>query len=89
MIGIFLFFQLIICILLIGVILIQKNSSDSIAGIGGGANNVITARALNKFMFKTSVILVALFLINSIILANLSTKIGANKTLIESENTEK
>lgn len=75
--NILLFIHIVIALLLIAVILLQRTSSDGLTSIGssvGGGMGIVTARSATNFLTKTTVILAAIFLINSIILANLSTK---------------
>jgi preprotein translocase subunit SecG len=73
--NILLFVHIVIAVLLIIVILMQKTGSDGLSGIGGGSNmGVVAGRTVANFLTKTTVILATLFIINAIILANLSTK---------------
>lgn len=70
-----LFIHLVIAILLIVVILLQRTSADGLSGIGGGNNmGLVSGRSAANFMTKTTVILATLFFINSLVLANLSSK---------------
>lgn len=76
MINTLLFIHLVVAILLIIVILLQKTSSDGLSGIGGGGNNMglVSGRSAANFLTKTTVVLAAIFFINAIILANISSK---------------
>lgn len=75
MLDILLFVHITIAILLIIVILMQRSGSDGISSISGGGNmGVISAKTANNFLTKSTVILASLFLINAIILANLSSQ---------------
>ncbi len=75
MINTLLFIHLIIAILLIIVILLQKTSSDGLSGIGGGGNmGLISGRSAANFLNKTTMVLAAIFFVNAIILANLSSR---------------
>jgi preprotein translocase subunit SecG len=75
MFDILLMVHLIIAALLITVVLLQKTSSDGLGSLGGGGNSgFVTARTAANFMTKLTIFLAAAFFINSIILANLSTK---------------
>ncbi len=72
---ILLIFQVVIALILILSILIQKSSSDSLGGIGGGSgglNSGISARATASALTKFTMILIVLFMINSLILARIS-----------------
>ena len=76
MINTLLFIHLVVAILLIVVILLQKTSSDGLSGIGGGGNNMglVSGRSAANFLTKTTIALAAIFFINAIILANISSK---------------
>lgn len=76
MMNILLFVHIVIAILLIIVILMQKTGSDGLSGMSGGSGNmgVVTGRTVANFLTKATVVLATLFIINAIILANLSSK---------------
>jgi preprotein translocase subunit SecG len=76
MINTLLFIHLVVAILLIVVILLQKTSSDGLSGIGGGGSNMglVSGRSAANFLTKTTIVLAAIFFINAIILANISSK---------------
>ncbi|WP_425363264.1 preprotein translocase subunit SecG [Candidatus Tisiphia endosymbiont of Hybos culiciformis] len=76
MMNILLFVHIVIAILLIIVILMQKTGSDGLSGVGGGNGTmgVVAGRTVVNFLTKTTVVLATLFIINAIILANLSSK---------------
>ena len=79
MFEILLVIQIVVSFLLIGVILLQRTGSDSLSALSGGGNTgVVSARAAANFLTRTTIILSALFIINSIVLANLSTKSSAH-----------
>jgi len=93
--NILLFVHLVIALLLIAVILLQQTGSDGLSGIGGGSgggNGVISARSAATFLSRTTAVLAALFMINSLILANISTsKVKPESTIeaIEKEESQK
>lgn len=92
MIEILLIVQIVICLLLIGVILLQRTGADSLSGLSGGGNTgVVSARAAANFLTRTTIILATFFIINSIVLANLSSRTeGYNlEKKIESELEKK
>lgn len=75
MMNILLFVHIVIAILLIIVILMQKTGNDGLSGIGGGGNmGLVAGRTIANFLTKTTMLLAALFIINAIILANLSSR---------------
>ena len=75
MLNILLVVHVVIAVLLISVILLQKNSADALAGLGGGNNmGVVSARGAANFMTRMTVVLAIAFMVNSLVLANLSNK---------------
>jgi preprotein translocase subunit SecG len=76
MINILLVVHIVIAVLLIIVILMQKSGSDGLGGLGGGGGGggLVTARAAANFLTRTTIVLATLFMINAIVLANLSGK---------------
>lgn len=76
MLNTLLFIHLVVALLLIAVILLQKTSTDGLSGIGGGGNNMslMSGRSTANFLTKMTIILGAIFFINALALANLSSK---------------
>ena len=69
--------QVIIALVMIVTILLQKTGGDSLGGIGGGNGGLgsgISARASANAITKFTIFLVALFMLNSLILARISAK---------------
>lgn len=93
MIDILLVVHLVIALLLIVVILLQKNSGDALAGLSGGGNNmgVVSARAAATFFSRITIFLAIAFMVNALLLANLSIKSTAPTGLENKlqEQTEK
>ena len=91
MMNILLFIHVVIALLLIAVILLQKTGSDGLSGIGGNNMGIVSARSASNFLTKTTIILAALFFINALVLANLSTKktVDLNKRIQEIEQKNK
>lgn len=79
MVNIFLFIHVVIALLLIAIILLQKTGVDSISGLGGSNMSIISARAANSFLVRTTAVLAAAFMINSLVLANLLTVKSRNE----------
>ncbi len=52
----------------------QRTGADGISGIGGNNMGVVTARSVANFLTKTTIVLATLFMINAIILANISSR---------------
>lgn len=60
--------QVIVTILLIGVIMLQKTNSDSVNTITGGSNAFVQNTSSN-FFTKTTSVLAAIFMLNSLALS--------------------
>ncbi|WP_341763901.1 preprotein translocase subunit SecG [Candidatus Tisiphia endosymbiont of Beris chalybata] len=86
MINILLFIHIVIAALLIIVILMQKTGNDGLSSIGGNNMGVMAGRTVVNFLTRTTVILATLFIINAIILANLSSR--KNSSIIEQIDTK-
>ncbi|MCE2991494.1 MAG: preprotein translocase subunit SecG [Candidatus Jidaibacter sp.] len=77
--------QIVIVLSLVGIILLQKNGSDSLAGLSGGGHNVLSGRSTTNILTKATIILAICFIFNSLIIAKLvNTSHKTNKSLIES-----
>lgn len=74
--------HLIIVLSLIGIILIQPSSSDGFTGAGGGGG-LISGRGQANFLTRTTAVLAAAFLINSLILAYMATHSNHQGSIIE------
>ncbi len=84
--SVLLVIHIVVCISLVGVILLQPNSSDGLSGIGGGSGSgggFMSARGTANFMTKLTAILATIFIVNSLILAYLVTH-GNQKKGIDS-----
>ena len=69
--------QIIIAVLMVILVLIQKSDGDSLSGLGsgsGGLNSAISGRSSMSILSKTTMFLVALFMINCLILASITKK---------------
>ena len=67
--------QIIIAVLLVTLVLVQKSDGDSLSGLGsgsGGLNSAISGRSSMSILSKTTMSLVALFMINCLVLATIS-----------------
>ena len=67
LLGILLVIQILVCCALVGVILLQRSEGGAL-GMGGGANNFMTARGAGDLLTRTTGILAATFFILSIAL---------------------
>ncbi len=68
--------HLIIAVLLVGVILLQRTSEDSLGGLSGGSgfSGIMSVRSSANLFSRITMILATLFIINCLVLANLSLK---------------
>ena len=79
--------QIIIAILLVAIILLQKSSSDGLSGLGAGGNRgLVSGKTATNILTKTTMVLAALFMINSLWLANLTAKASKNSSIIDQVN---
>ena len=77
--------QVVVAILMIIMVLIQKSDGDSLSGIGGGSgglNSAISSKSSANFLTKLTMFLAAIFMINCLVLALISSKIN-NSTHLE------
>ncbi len=87
MLNVLLVVQLIVGILLIALILLQKTAADGLSGLGGGNSGVVSAQSANSFFKNSTMFLATVFLINSLVLANLSAR-DPNKELLKEHKQE-
>ena len=76
--------QVVIAVVMIFLVLIQKSDGDSLSGIGGGSgglNSVMSSKSSANFLTKTTMTLVAFFMLNCLVLALISSKINKSTTL--------
>jgi len=71
--GLLLFVEMLTCFLLITVILLQKAKGGGMGAMGGGFGESIFGTQMGNVMTKTTVILAIIFLVNTAILALLSS----------------
>ncbi|MDX1917392.1 MAG: preprotein translocase subunit SecG [Rickettsiaceae bacterium] len=82
MLNILLIVQIVISLLLVTVILLQRTGSDSLSGLsGGGTSGVMSARSAANFLTNSTIVLASLFLLNSVVLANLSSKVSQSNLI--------
>ncbi len=80
--DILLVIHIIIVVCLIGVILMQRSATDGFTGAGGG-NSLMSGRASASFMSRATALLATAFIINSLVLAYMSSN-SEESSLIES-----
>jgi preprotein translocase subunit SecG len=80
---ILLVFQIVIAVAMIGVILLQRSSADGLGLGGGGMGSFMSGRASANLLTKTTAILAALFILNSIVLAALVSNAPHQESILE------
>ena len=72
----------ILVLFLIVMVLLQRTDSDGLSGLsGGGGNQFMTGRGQANFMTRTTAILSAAFMITSLGLAVIASKMTSNSIL--------
>lgn len=82
---IFLIIQLVIAASLIGIVLIQRSSSDGFGLGSGSGSNFMSGRQAANFLTRTTAVLATLFILNSLWLSILATNKGRNTLADEVE----
>lgn len=81
--------HLIIAVAMVITILLQRNSSDGLSGIGGGGNSgAMQGRASANLLTRTTAILATLFIVNSLVLATLSSRNSTKSSVLDSVISE-
>jgi len=72
----------IIVLFLIGMVLLQRSESDGLSGLGGGGGNqFMTGRGAANFMTRTTAILATVFMLTSLILAVMASRMTSNSII--------
>jgi preprotein translocase subunit SecG len=83
--------QVLVCAALIGIILIQRSETDGF-GLGSGSGaNMFSGRTQANFLTRTTAILAAIFIINSLVLSIIAAHGGPAslvETIQEQESSE-
>ena len=83
------FFHLLVCLALVGVVLMQSGKGGGLAGgaFGGSAQTVFGGRGATDFMTRATMVLGGLFFATSLVLALMSSNITSTrgKSLINQE----
>ncbi len=61
--------QVIIVISLIGIILMQKTGTDSLAGLSGSGHSLFSNKSTSNILSKITIVLAILFVFNSLLVA--------------------
>ena len=82
------FFHLVVCLALVGVVLMQSGKGGGLAGgaFGGSAQTVFGGRGATDFLTRATMVLGGLFFATSLVLALLSSGMASRpKSLIQQE----
>jgi len=91
MMQVLLIVQVLVAAALIGIILIQRSDTDGFGLGSGGGGNFMTGRASASLLTRTTAILAAVFIINSLVLSVLAARThGASivESVVEQESSE-
>lgn len=80
--------QIFIVVCLIGIILIQKTGSDSLSGLSGSGNSLISSRTSSNIFTKITIILTIAFMINSLVIAKIYVVHSKSKISILNSQSE-
>ena len=87
MFAVLLTIQIVVCIAMIGVILLQRSEGGGLGlGTGGGMSGLMTGRGAANALTRTTVILAAIFISTSIALALVAKSVRTNNPLAPSGN---
>jgi preprotein translocase subunit SecG len=82
LIGILLTINIIVCLALTGVVLLQRSEGGAL-GMGGGPTGFMTARGAGDLLTRTTWILFSVFLALSLILTILSGRAGSTASVVD------
>lgn len=83
--------HIILAILMVGAILLQRSASDGLEGLSGGSGHdaIFSGKSTANFLSRTTTVLFAIFVINCIVLANLSIREHKDNIAAKVEKQEK
>ena len=86
MISIFIIFLVLVCILLMGVVLMQSSKGSGLVGpiAGTGVTTMFGARRASDFLSKSTVVLAVIFMLSSLLINIYIAKAGGGEKLKES-----
>lgn len=78
MFTVLLVIQILVTIALVCIILVQRSDADGLSGLGGGGggNAFMTGRGAANLMTKTTAILATIFMVNSLALAIITSRMS-------------
>jgi preprotein translocase subunit SecG len=76
--------QMIVALFLIGCVLLQRSDSDGLGGLGaGGGSGLFSSRGQANLMTRTTAILAAVFMLNSLVLGIITARGGSDSLVNE------
>jgi preprotein translocase subunit SecG len=86
MISIFIIFLVLVCILLMGVVLMQSSKGSGLVGpiAGTGVTTMFGARRASDFLSKSTVVLAVIFMLSSLLINIYIAKAGGSEKVKES-----
>lgn len=86
--NVLLFVELIVCVMLIGVILIQRSKGQGVGlSFGAGTGEAIFGAQMGNVLTRATVVLAILFLVNTLVLSVLSGGRGAEYESVVDRNS--
>ena len=82
LIGVLLTINIIVCIALIAIVLMQRSEGGAL-GMGGGGGGFMTARGAGDLLTRTTWILFSIFLVISLALTILTGRMGAGNSVVD------
>ncbi|HWW26233.1 MAG TPA: preprotein translocase subunit SecG, partial [Caulobacter sp.] len=82
LIGVLLTINIIVCIALIAIVLMQRSEGGAL-GMGGGGGGFMTARGAGDLLTRTTWILFSIFLVISLALTILTGRMGASNSVVD------
>jgi len=89
MFTVLLIFHAILAVILIGIVLIQPGKGDTSSLLGGGSASSAFGVDTTSVLTKTTAILGALFLLNSVFLSVVGSKLSRSSSVVEKVKSEK
>jgi len=84
LIGVLLAINIIVCLGLIGIVLLQRSEGGALGmGGGGGGGGFMTARGAGDLLTRTTWILFSIFLTISLVLTILTGRMGGEKSVVD------
>ena len=82
LLGLLLVIQIVVCVALVGVILLQRSEGGAL-GMGGGSGGFMTARGAGDLLTRTTAILATIFFVLSIVLTIISGKERGGASVVD------